>query len=190
MNQLQKFLVSIDTKNKIRQVELEAHWDNAAHAFMINRYTGMFGGKISQQPVIVVQVGKAGRTVTEQAALQFNSKLKEYKDKGYKEIPQDPDTYTEAELREIVGSVATNQAGVLKPMLAKQADKVTNQKIYNKPWWASRKIDGVRCLMYWDGKQVRTASRGGENYDPATSHLRENEQLIEFFERHPSIILW
>ena len=89
MNQLQKFLVSIDTKNKIRQVELEAHWDNAAHAFMINRFTGMFGGKISKQPVIVVQVGKAGRTVTEQAALQFNSKLKEYKDKGYKEIPQD-----------------------------------------------------------------------------------------------------
>ena len=66
----------------------------------------------------------------------------EYKDKGYKEIPNNPDTYTEAELREIVGSVATNQAGVLKPMLAKQADKVTNQKIYDKPWWASRKIDG------------------------------------------------
>ena len=84
MNQLQKFLVSIDTKNKIRQVELEAHWDNAAHAFMINRFTGMFGGKISKQPVIVVQVGKAGRTVTEQAALQFNSKLKEYKDKKKK----------------------------------------------------------------------------------------------------------
>ena len=60
----------------------------------------------------------------------------------YKEIPNDPDTYTESELREIVGSVATNQAGVLKPMLAKQADKVTNQKIYDKPWWASRKIDG------------------------------------------------
>lgn len=162
MNQLQKFLVSIDTKNKIRQVELEAHWDNAARAFMINRYTGMFGGKISQQPVIVVQVGKAGRTVTEQAALQFNSKLKEYKDKGYKEIPNDPDTYTEAELREIVGSVATNQAGVLKPMLAKQADKVTNQKIYDKPWWASVKIDGVRCLMYFKDGEVHTASRGGK----------------------------
>ena len=43
--------------------------------------------------------------------------------------------------------------------------------------------------MYWDGKQVHTASRGGENYDPATSHLRENEQLIEFFKNHPSITL-
>lgn len=189
MNQLQKFLVSIDTKNKIRQVELEAHWDNAAHAFMINRYTGMFGGKISQQPVIVVQVGKAGRTVTEQAALQFNSKLKEYKDKGYKEIPQDPDTYTEAELREIVGSVATNQIGVLKPMLAKQADKVTNQKIYDKPWWASRKIDGVRCLMYFKDGEVHTASRGGEHYDYTTKHITEHPAIVKLFQNNPDLIL-
>lgn len=43
--------------------------------------------------------------------------------------------------------------------------------------------------MYWDGEQIRTASRGGENYDLATSHLRENKTLIEFFKEKPTIIL-
>ena len=47
-------------------------------------------------------------------------------------------------------------------MLAKQADKVTNKKIFDKEWLASRKLDGVRCLMYYKDGEVHTASRGGE----------------------------
>lgn len=189
MNQLRKFLVSIDSKGKLRQVELEAHWDDEQHGFVINRITGMFGGKLTEQPVILVDKGKAKRTVSEQAALQFNSKLKEYKDKGYKEIPKDPDTYSESELFEIVGEVATNQSGVLKPMLAKQADKVTNQKIYDKTWYASRKIDGVRCLMYMKDGKVHTASRGGEHYDYSTCHITEHPLMIKLFEKYPQLIL-
>lgn len=189
MNQLRKFLVSIDSKGKLRQVELESHWDDEQHGFIINRITGMFGGKLTEQPAILVDKGKAKRTVTEQAALQFNSKLKEYKDKGYKEIPKDPDTYSESELFEIVGEAATNQSGVLKPMLAKQADKVTNQKIYDKTWYASRKIDGVRCLMYMKDGKVHTASRGGEHYDYSTYHITEHPLMIKLFEKYPQLIL-
>lgn len=47
----------------------------------------------------------------------------------------------------------------------------------------------VKALFYWDGKEVHTASRGGEHYDIATTHLRENPQLIEFFKANPTIIL-
>ena len=43
--------------------------------------------------------------------------------------------------------------------------------------------------MYWDGEQILTASRGGENYNAATTHLRENEDLIAFFKENPNIIL-
>lgn len=190
MNQLRKFLVSIDSKGKLRQVELEAHWDDEQHGFIINRITGMFGGKLTEQPAILVDKGKAKRTVSEQAALQFNSKLKEYKDKGYKEIPKDPDTYSESELFEIVGEVATNQSGVLKPMLAKQADKVTNQKIYDKTWYASRKIDGVRMLLYKNEKgEIHTASRGGEHYDYSTTHITEHPLIIALFNKYPQLIL-
>lgn len=189
MDQLNKYLVSIDSKNKIRQVQLEVHWDDDVHGFILNRTTGMFGGKLTEQPPITITCGKANRTVTEQARLQFNSKLKEYKDKGYKELEDDPDTYTSDQLREIVGDQATNQAGVMKPMLAKQADKVTNQKIYNKVWYASRKIDGVRMLMYFRDGAIHTASRGGEHYDYSTHHITENPGLVKLFTEHPDLIL-
>ena len=190
MNQLKKFLISIDSKGKLRQVEVEAHWDDEEHAFAINRTTGLFGGKLTEQPVILVSKGKAGRTVSEQAALQFNSKVKEYLDKGYKSIPKDPDTYSEQELYGIVGQVATNQDGVLKPMLAKQEDKVTNKKIFDKTWYCSRKIDGVRCLIYKknDGK-VHTASRGGQHYDYSTTHITEHPAIIALFNKYPQLIL-
>ena len=74
-------------------------------------------------------------------------------------------------------------------MLAKQSEKVTNKKIFDKEWLASRKINGTRCLMYWDGKEVRTASRGGENYDPATYHIRNHPSIKGLLELNPNVIL-
>lgn len=189
MNSIERFLVSIDTKGKIRQVILEAHWDAEQHGFVLNRTTGLLGGQLTEQPAILVQKGKANRTVSEQIALQFNSKLKEYKDKGYKEIPNNPSTYAESKLREIIGDVTTNQAGILKPMLAKQADKVTNKKIFDKEWYASRKIDGVRCLMYFKDGVIHTASRGGENYDLSTTHITQHPSMIKLFQDNPELIL-
>lgn len=189
MNQLSKFLVSIDSKGKLRQIEVEAHWDDSEHAFAINRITGCFGGKLTEQPVILVSKGKAGRTVSEQAALQFNHIIKEYKDKGYKEIPKNPDTYSESELKNIVGNTVTNQDGILKPMLAKQADKVANQKIYDKVWYASRKVNGVRCLIYKNKSGIHTCSRGATNYDLAINHIIYHPLIEEFFNRHPNVIM-
>lgn len=48
-------------------------------------------------------------------------------------------------------------------------------------------MDGTRNLFYWDGTQVRSASRGGGNYDYATAHIRNNPKFIEFFRQHPDI---
>ena len=101
----------------------------------------------------------------------------------------DPNTYTEEHCNELFGEVKTNQYGVIKPQLAKQADKITNKKIFEKEWLISRKLDGVKALFYWNGKEIHTASRGGEHYDYATVHLRENPNLIAFFKANPTIIL-
>ena len=78
---------------------------------------------------------------------------------------------------------------MIKPQLAKQADKVTNPKIFNKEWLISRKLDGVKALFYWDGKVIHTASRGGEHYDYSTVHLRTNPSLVAFFKENPTVIL-
>ena len=82
-------------------------------------------------PIIITQT-KQKRNWKEQYTLQFNSEVKKQLDKGYKEVEKHPNDYTEEELNELYGSVTTNQYGIIKPMLAKQADKVTNKKIFEK----------------------------------------------------------
>lgn len=170
-------------------VEWDEEWKEPEHAFLITRKYGQIGGKVTESPKTWIKVGKAGRTHREQATLQFNSFVKGYKDKGYIEVSEDPNTYTEEQCNELFGEVKTNQYGVIKPQLAKQADKVTNKKIFEKEWLISRKLDGVKALFYWNGKEIHTASRGGEHYDYATVHLRENPNLIAFFKANPTVIL-
>lgn len=186
-----KYLLSKSTNGKFRfaVVECDENWSEENHGYVIQRSYGQVNGKTTYSPKIVVDKTKQKRNWVEQYTLQFNSEVKKYLDKGYVEVEKHPNEYSESELQEIYGDVATNQAGVIKPMLAKKQDDVTNRKIFDKEWLCSRKLDGVRCLMYWDGKEIHTASRGGEHYDPATTHLRKNEDLIEFFKEHPNIIL-
>lgn len=56
-------------------------------------------------------------------------------------------------------------------------------------YYASRKVDGLRCSFYWDGKEIKSASRGGGDYDFGTTHIRKHPLLIQFFKEHPSIKL-
>ena len=188
---MKTYLLGKASTGKFRFVEVEwdEEWKEPEHAFLITRKYGQIGGKVTESPKTWIKVGKAGRTHREQATLQFNSFVKGYKDKGYIEVSDDPNTYTEEHCNELFGEVKTNQYGVIKPQLAKQADKITNKKIFEKEWLISRKLDGVKALFYWNGKEIHTASRGGEHYDYATVHLRENPNLIAFFKANPTIIL-
>ena len=188
---MKEYLLSRASTGKFRFaiVEWDEEWKESEHAFLITRKYGQIGGKVTESPKTWIEKGKAGRSHREQATLQFNSFVKGYLDKGYIKVPSDPNTYSEEKCIELFGEVKTNQYGVIKPQLAKQADKVTNKKIFDKEWLISRKLDGVKALFYWDGKEVHTASRGGEHYDVATTHLRKNPQLIEFFKANPTVIL-
>lgn len=170
-------------------VETSEEWDEERHGYVIQRSYGQVKGKTTLSPAIVVDRTKQKRTWKEQLELQYNSEVKKYLDKGYVKVDKHPNDYSEDELNEIFGEVKTNQYGVIKPMLAKQADKVTNKKIFDKEWLASRKLDGVRCLMYYKDGEVHTASRGGEHYDNSTEHIRTNSNLVSFFEAHPDVIL-
>lgn len=186
-----KYLLGKSTNGKFRYAEVfsDEEWHEPEHGYIIQRSYGQVHGKNTLSPAIVVDKTKQKRSWREQLELQFNSEVKKFLDKGYKETDKHPNEYTEEELQELYGSVATNQYGVIKPMLAKQESKLTNRKILDKKWLVSPKYDGVRCLMYWDGEQVRTASRGGEHYDNATDHIRECQPLIDFFKENPTIIL-
>ena len=185
-----QYLVSRDSKGKIRVACVSFEWDDEQHGFVISRLTGQLGGKMTEQPDILVQRGKAKRTVTEQTQLEFNALVRKYTDKGYKAIENDPSTYSEDELNEIIGEEKTDTNGFMKHMLAKQADQVSDATINKVPYWyASRKIDGVRCSFYYADGEVHTASRGGKNYDYSTWQIREHPKLVEFLKRYPKIIL-
>ena len=94
------------------------------------------------------------------------------------------------ELKEIVGDYSTNQDGLLKPMLAKSETQITNRKIFEKEWYASRKINGVRTLVYYKNGALHTASRGGAtNYDFVLDHILSHPALVQYFKDHPDLIL-
>lgn len=187
-------LVSKDNKGKIRVVEIDYEWDDSRRGFVIRRRTYQYAGKVTVQPEIWIYKGKVKRTVSEQARLEYNSHLKKYTDKGYKLLPSsikiNNAVAVEAFVEEHLGNGVTDSNGFKKHMLAKQADKVATSVFDKiKYWYGSRKIDGVRCSFYWKDGEVRTASRGGGDYDASTSFMRHNPKLIQFFEEHPDIVL-
>ena len=188
------YLISRDAKGKIRiaivNYELINPDDKQNRYFIIHRISGQYGGKRTNQPDKIVDRGKVNRSIWDQVMLEAKHLVKEKLDKGYREVTKDPDEYMISELEGILGEVITNQDNVPKPMLAKQADKVTNTKIFNKEWYASRKIDGLRALIYMgtDG-ELHTASRGAMNYDAAMYEILSHPILVKLFKENPDLIM-
>lgn len=182
------YLISRDSKGKIRCIK--TNYTKDKEGYHIHRTSWQLNGKQTEQPEILITKGKANRTVLEQTQLQFNAIVKEYKDKGYKEVDQNPEEIDPNILATFIPEFATDARGVRKHMLAKSADKVSKSTIDKvKYWYASRKIDGVRCSMFWDGKEIKTSSRGGGHYDYSTAHITKHPVLIEYFKNHPDYVL-
>lgn len=183
-------LISRDSKGKIRIVNISYEWSDEQHGFVIHRTTGLLNGKLIEQPDVIILKGKASRTLQQQVELEYNSNKKKYLDKGYKLLENELESYTEDQLNEIIGDVVTDSSGFAKHMLAKQADKVKDSSIEKVDTWAiSVKIDGVRCSFYWKDGEVKSASRGGGDYDPSTYQLREHPILRSLLSTHPDWIL-
>jgi len=190
MNSDAKILVSKDAKGKIRVAEISYDGNEATRIYTIYRYTGQYEGKMTRQPDIYVDRGKATRNIHEQVELQFNALVKGYRDKGYIELEKELDDYDIEDLHSLFGNAPVGSNGVVKPMLAKQADKVTKTSIFEKVWIASRKIDGLRCIIYLgDDNQLHTSSRGATNYDGAMFEILSHPALVRLFRENPGLML-
>lgn len=189
----QDYLISKDSKGKIRVVNISYDWDKDLNGYVIRRFTSQYGGKITTQPIILVDkgkgIGKARRTVSEQAKLEYDSRVNKYMDKGYKKLPKSIDLYTKEELDALLPEETTDSEGNLKPMLAKDFHDVATSVLEKQWWYASRKIDGVRCLMFVRDGEIHTSSRGGKNYDSSTYHITCNPKLKKFMLDNPTLIL-
>lgn len=186
---MNKTLITKDSKGKIRVAEVSCEWDDVEKCYTIRRNTYQYGGKITVQPEIYITKGKVKRTIAQQAELEFNSHVKKYLDKGYKEIEGSIDQYTKTQLDAFLPEHTTDANGFKKHMLAKDFNKVATSVFDKiKVWYGSRKIDGVRCSFYWKDGEVKSASRGGGDYNFSTSHLRNHPKLIEFLKNNPEIV--
>ena len=186
-------LVILNNKNRVQNVLLQLEQTELGNTYRILRTTGQYGGKKVQQPVITIDIGKGNRSTSEQASLQFNGLLKNYLNKGYRRLSQltsiNYSELSEQDIKSLLGETfTTDTQGIPKPMLCKSFDACSNT-ITEKCWFVSRKIDGLRCLMYYKDGEIHTASRGGKTYDPATIHLRNDQNLIALFKKYPNIIL-
>lgn len=185
-----KHFITIDSKNKIRYIRLSLFTDDQHATFEIRRTSGLRLGALIQQPTITVTAGKSSRTAEQQAILQYNHLVTKCLDRGYIQVDSDPNTLSEQEINKLLPAVKTDQQGFRKHMLAKAVTSVNDSVIESGgSWYVSRKIDGVRCSLYFDGTSIKSASRGGKDYDKITEHLRTNPVLVEFFKKHPTVVL-
>lgn len=187
-------LITRDSKGVIRYVNITVIKQEDTGFYKIERSSGVLGGKNVVQPPLLIKEGKVKRTTEEQAKLEFDSLVTKAKSKGYKDLSN----YTDKEFKDVtvedidanVEDVKTDTAGVRKPMLAKET---TNAKpaIWNRYWRISKKLDGVRCMLYWneEKQEVCTASRGGKHYDAATTHIRKIPRLIYLLKQRPNVML-
>jgi DNA ligase-1 len=189
MSRENKTLVTKDVKGSIRYaiVTLNEYEDR----FEIERVTGLLRGKPSKQPTLKIREGKQKRTREEQAMLEYASCINAFEDKGYKHlVGHELKDLTVEIYNELFGVTKTDANGNIKPMLAKAYDALKPETL-DRHWFASAKLDGTRCLLYWDAEseQIKTASRGGKDYNAATKHIRENGRLIALFKKNPKLIL-
>lgn len=182
------YLIGKNSRNKIKCVIIscDEEWNDG---FIIKRETFQYGGKHTQQPDIIVSKAKQNRTFKEQLELEYNSNKKKYLDKGYKQLDKPLDEYNEEELYNILGDICTNQDNIPKPQLAKQSSSVSNIKTFDKLYYGSRKIDGLRVLIYMSDGVLHTASRGATNYDNAMSEILNHPDLIKLFKENPGLIM-
>lgn len=189
MNQLETIeLVSRTVTNKVKILRFNTFKDE--DKYVIDRYSFQYKGKETKQPSIIIEKGKAKRTVEEQFNLELNSLIKKAVDKGYKRLINSLGSYNEESLQNYIGNTLTNNSGNLKVQLAKQADKITNYKVFDKQYLISRKINGVRSLIFKDKSgKIRTSSRGAINYDIAIKHIIEHPIIIDIFNKYPNLIM-
>jgi ATP-dependent DNA ligase len=182
------YLVTRNARDKVQVVITEL--EQNGNTFVIKRTTGQYQGKMTDQPELTIERGKAKRSVLQQAESEYNSIVNKYLDKGYKKL----DSLTTKKFEEIsslemdtlVPTIKSDTNGNLKPMLAKSSNNCQNS-VLNKLMYCSRKLNGVRCMVKWSGDGVVTISRGGKNYDVAATKI--TAELYNYLKENPEIIL-
>ena len=136
-------------------------WDIWTEGADIVTEYGQIGGKMqtSRKTSTPKNVGRANATTAdEQAILEATAMHKKRLDGKYSLTIEDA------------------KKEVFLPMLAASFDKRKDK--VNYPVDVQPKLDGVRCLAYWDGDSVKLMSRGGKQWNCCDHIIKELETVL------------
>lgn len=179
MTAIREVLYSVDSKGKIRVFDIEL--SQVEDIFVISRRTGIYDGKMIDQPVVNISTGKVKRTPLEQATLQYNSYIKSQKDKGYKSLEDlgltSPDDLSG--ISESLGTKKTSVHGYNKPQGAKDWNTLKKrEKVINGDEYIHNdKIDGIRTTIHLEDGELVFKSRGGGVFKGVTNNFKDNVNL-------------
>ena len=115
--------------------------------------------QISRQTAVAKNVGRSNETTPEeQAILESIAKHKKKLDGKYSL------------------TIEESKEEVFLPMLAASFDKRKDKVSY--PVDVQPKLDGVRCLAYWEEDSVKLMSRGGKQWENCGHIAKELEQVL------------
>jgi DNA ligase-1 len=136
-------------------------WDIWTEGADICTEYGQIGGKMqnARKTATPKNVGRANATnAGEQAILEATAMHKKRLDGKYSLTIEDA------------------KKEVFLPMLAASFDKRKDKVTY--PVDVQPKLDGVRCLAYWDGDSVKLMSRGGKQWNCCQHIIEELEEVL------------
>lgn len=182
------FFASRDSSGGIRGIDISYDKVGDNH-YVIRRFSYKYHCKHTEQPIIDIDDTGLERDAHLRVQLRVKAICKEYIDKGYKELEKSADDYTIEELDNIIGFYKTYNDGLLKPMLCKMAKNVTNKSIFDLAYFASRKINGIRCLIYYSKGEIHAKSRTAISLDFPMYHIISHPLLKKLFKANPNLIL-
>lgn len=182
------YFASRDGRGDIRCIDIYYEKVGDNH-YRIYRESYKYHCKHTEQPCIDVDDSGLERDAHIRVQMRVKAINKEYVDKGYKQLTKSADDYSIEELDEIVGKYKTFKDGLLKPMLCKMAKNVTNKNVFNLQYFGSRKINGIRTLIYYDGKEVHAKSRTAIMLDFPLYHIISHPLIKKLFKSNPNLIL-
>lgn len=158
MNNTQTKLETLYHKSKTDAI---VQWDIWTEGADICTEYGQIGGKMqnARKTATPKNVGRANATTAdEQAILEATAMHKKRLDGKYSLTIEDA------------------KKEVFLPMLAASFDKRKDKIAY--PVSVQPKLDGVRCLAYWDGDSVKLMSRGGKQWNCCQHIIDELEGIL------------
>jgi ATP-dependent DNA ligase len=87
-------------------------------------------------------------------------------------------------LYNLYGDIKFDENNLPKPMVPKSFNNCST-KLLDKKQYACPKLNGIRCLIYYENNQIKSSL----NYTESLNNILNDNKLKNFFKKNPTIIL-